>query len=347
MAKQLSTAGFSVVVLEQGGWGKYGREQEYTKDEWLNGNPAPDGSAHERSVAAARTRSAARTRRRRGPARTLRLRRRRRHGHLRRQQLAPLAVGVQREEPRRRDRRHAASRTGRSPTTSSSRTTRRPNGRWASRACASTRRLSRRCPRIIRCRPCRSRPPARCSRSRAKKLGLTVVPGPLAIITQPYMGRTGCVNCGMCSGFGCHVRRAIELGGHRCCRSPSRPATARSGRIATCARSRSTRSGRVTGVDLLRRGQARALPESEGGGAVRERLGVGASAAAVEVGDVSRRARELERRRRQISDDRQRRERERALRAPLNDYKGVDLRRGHRRLRAVRSEARLLRRRAA
>jgi choline dehydrogenase-like flavoprotein len=40
----------------------------------------------------------------------------------------------------------------------------------------------------------------------AAKLGLTVVPGPLAIITQPYMGRAACVNCGMCSGFGCHVR---------------------------------------------------------------------------------------------------------------------------------------------
>jgi choline dehydrogenase-like flavoprotein len=39
----------------------------------------------------------------------------------------------------------------------------------------------------------------------AKKLGLTVVPGPLAIITQSYMGRSSCVNCGMCSGFGCHV----------------------------------------------------------------------------------------------------------------------------------------------
>src|SRR5260370_13443049 len=38
MAKQLSVAGFSVVVLEQGGWGKYGREQEYNKDEWLNRN---------------------------------------------------------------------------------------------------------------------------------------------------------------------------------------------------------------------------------------------------------------------------------------------------------------------
>src|SRR5712692_10341964 len=38
MAKQLSVAGFSVVVLEQGGWGKYGREHEYNKDEWLNRN---------------------------------------------------------------------------------------------------------------------------------------------------------------------------------------------------------------------------------------------------------------------------------------------------------------------
>src|ERR1700682_4630244 len=38
MAKELSTAGFSVVVLEQGGWGKYGKEQEYNKDEWLARN---------------------------------------------------------------------------------------------------------------------------------------------------------------------------------------------------------------------------------------------------------------------------------------------------------------------
>src|SRR5204863_4038883 len=41
MAKQLSTAGFSVVVLEQGGWGKFGRDWEYTKDELVNANPAP------------------------------------------------------------------------------------------------------------------------------------------------------------------------------------------------------------------------------------------------------------------------------------------------------------------
>src|SRR6266851_4048624 len=42
MGKQLSTAGLKVVVLEQGGWGKYGKEHEYTKDEWINGNPTDE-----------------------------------------------------------------------------------------------------------------------------------------------------------------------------------------------------------------------------------------------------------------------------------------------------------------
>src|ERR1041385_5807565 len=42
MAKELAVAGFSVVVLEQGGWGKYGREHEYNKDEWLNLNLSDD-----------------------------------------------------------------------------------------------------------------------------------------------------------------------------------------------------------------------------------------------------------------------------------------------------------------
>ena len=39
MAKQLLQAGFSVVVLEQGGWGAYGHEQDYNKDELLNRFP--------------------------------------------------------------------------------------------------------------------------------------------------------------------------------------------------------------------------------------------------------------------------------------------------------------------
>jgi len=63
----------------------------------------------------------------------------------------------------------------------------------------------------------------------AQKLGLTVVPGPLAIITKPYMGRAACVNCGICSGYGCQVPRAIQLGRHDAFRSRRRPDAARFG----------------------------------------------------------------------------------------------------------------------
>ncbi|MBI4500915.1 MAG: GMC family oxidoreductase [Gemmatimonadetes bacterium] len=37
----------------------------------------------------------------------------------------------------------------------------------------------------------------------AKKLGLHPFPAPMAIISQPYRGRTPCQHCGYCLGFGC------------------------------------------------------------------------------------------------------------------------------------------------
>jgi choline dehydrogenase-like flavoprotein len=40
----------------------------------------------------------------------------------------------------------------------------------------------------------------------ASKMGLTVVPNVAAIITEPYRGRAACIQCGMCSGFGCQVK---------------------------------------------------------------------------------------------------------------------------------------------
>jgi len=40
----------------------------------------------------------------------------------------------------------------------------------------------------------------------ASKRGLTVVPNVAAIITVQYMGRGACINCGMCSGYGCQVK---------------------------------------------------------------------------------------------------------------------------------------------
>ena len=40
----------------------------------------------------------------------------------------------------------------------------------------------------------------------ARKLGLHPFPAPLAILSQPYRGRSACLHCGFCEGFGCEVR---------------------------------------------------------------------------------------------------------------------------------------------
>ncbi len=39
----------------------------------------------------------------------------------------------------------------------------------------------------------------------AKKLGWTAFPSPMAIISQPYRGRSACVQCGFCEQFGCEM----------------------------------------------------------------------------------------------------------------------------------------------
>jgi len=40
----------------------------------------------------------------------------------------------------------------------------------------------------------------------ARKLGLHPFPAPLAIASQPFRDRPACVNCGFCNGYGCEVR---------------------------------------------------------------------------------------------------------------------------------------------
>ena len=40
----------------------------------------------------------------------------------------------------------------------------------------------------------------------ARRLGLHPYPAPLAIASQPYRGRAGCIHCGFCMGFGCEAR---------------------------------------------------------------------------------------------------------------------------------------------
>jgi choline dehydrogenase-like flavoprotein len=39
-----------------------------------------------------------------------------------------------------------------------------------------------------------------------KKLGLHPFPAPVAILSEPYQGRSACVNCGFCESFGCEMR---------------------------------------------------------------------------------------------------------------------------------------------
>jgi choline dehydrogenase-like flavoprotein len=39
----------------------------------------------------------------------------------------------------------------------------------------------------------------------AQKLGLHTSPVPMAILSQPYKGRSGCIHCGFCEWFGCKV----------------------------------------------------------------------------------------------------------------------------------------------
>ncbi len=39
----------------------------------------------------------------------------------------------------------------------------------------------------------------------AKKMGWTAFPAPMAITSRPYRGRSGCVACGFCLGMGCEV----------------------------------------------------------------------------------------------------------------------------------------------
>jgi len=206
MAKQLSTAGFKVVVLEQGGWGKYGHEQDYTKDEWLNDNPSPedqlmsDPSGRQRNtfrrndkekatagshsygcVVGGGTVTYGGSSWRHLPwefneASTV--------GTIAGSGLADWPVSYEELEPYYTQAEWEMGISGQ---------------RVSSPFVAP---MSKDYP--VPAAPLKSS--GALFNVAAAKLGLTVVPGPLAIITKPYMGRAACVNCGMCSGFGCHVK---------------------------------------------------------------------------------------------------------------------------------------------
>ena len=98
----------------------------------------------------------------------------------------------------------------------------------------------------------------------AAKLDLMVTPNVAAIITEPYNGRSACINCGMCSGYGCQVKArsssAVAL-------LPIAVATGNCEiRVHSYVREISVdASGRATGVTYFdkRQQQSRSLPEGQ------------------------------------------------------------------------------------
>ncbi len=246
---------------------------------------------------------------------------------------------------RRRRSPAPASPTGRSPTRSSSRTTRRPNGRWASPGeridSPFVAPMSKDYPGAAGA----AEGVGRAVQDRRREAWLARrATDRSRSSTKPYQGRSACVNCGMCSGFGCHVKA----------RSSSAvtmlPLAEKTGnceiRVRSYVREISVdTSGKVTGVVYFDANKREVRQKREGGHPVGQRHGVAAAAAAVEVGAFPGRPGELERRGRQVPDARQHRQRQRALRASAERLQGRRHRRRHRRLRRDRSEARVLRRR--
>jgi len=205
MAKQLSTAGFSVVVLEQGGWGKFGHEQDYTKDELQNAHPAVADRLMSDPTRQPNTfrRNASQDA---GPGVHS-------YGCVVGGGTVTYGGSSWRHLPWEfHEASHVGTIAGTGladwPITYEELEPYYTQAEWEM-GISGLRVDSPFVAPMSREYPV---PPVPLKSSgalfkvAAAKLGLTVVPGPLAIITQAYMGRSGCVNCGMCSDFGCHVK---------------------------------------------------------------------------------------------------------------------------------------------
>ena len=205
MAKQLSVAGFSVVVLEQGGWGKYGHEQDYTKDELQNSHPSPEDRlmsdpSRQRNTFRRTAKDTA------APGRHA-------YGCVVGGGTVTYGGSSWRHLPWEFNEASTVGTiagTGLAdwPITYDDLEPYYTQAEWElgiSGQRVDTPFLAPMA-KDYPVPPVPEKASGALFKKAAAQLGLTVVPGPLAIITRGYMGRSGCVNCGMCSGFGCHVR---------------------------------------------------------------------------------------------------------------------------------------------
>ncbi len=206
MAKELTTAGFSVVLLEQGGPGKYGHDEDYSKDELLNMfPPTPDDrlmsdlklqpntfrrNASEKAVMGTSTYGCVL-----GGGTVTYGASSWRHlpyefneatylGAIPGTGLADWPITYDELEPYYTQAEWELGISGL-----------RVNSPFFAP-------MSKPYP----VKPLPEKASGALLKTAAAKLGLTVVPNVAAIISERYRGRQACVNCGMCSGFGCQVK---------------------------------------------------------------------------------------------------------------------------------------------
>jgi len=205
MAKQLAVAGFSVVVMEQGPWGAYGHEQDYSKDELSNRFPAEDDmllsdpgkqrntfrrNAGEKAEAGNHN-----------------------YGCVVGGGTVTYGASSWRHLPWEFDE---ASRFGTMagtgiadwPLTYDELEPYYTQAEWEIGISGPNIKSSLIAPmsKPYPCKPLPLKSSGALLMKAADKLGLVVTPNVAAIITEPYNGRSACINCGMCSGYGCQVK---------------------------------------------------------------------------------------------------------------------------------------------
>jgi choline dehydrogenase-like flavoprotein len=206
MAKELAVAGFSVVVLEQGGWGAYGHEQDYIKDELLHmysqdpvnrlmSDPNRQRNTFRRNdqeralpgthsygcVVGGGTVTYGASSWRHLPYEFAEATH---EGTIAGSGLADWPISYEELEPYYTKAEWQIGISGQ-----------RVNSPLFSP-------MSKEYPLP----PLPQKSSGALFRIAAAKLGLTVVPNVAAIITRPYQGRPACVNCGMCGGYGCQLK---------------------------------------------------------------------------------------------------------------------------------------------
>src|SRR5260221_8968187 len=205
MAKQLAQVRFSVVVMEQGAWGAYGHEQDYKKDELINRFPAEEDvlisdpkkhrntfrrNANEKAVAGGHTYGCVVG----GGTVTYgasswrhlpyEFNEASKFGTMKGTGIADWPVSYEEIEPYYTQAEWEIGISG-------------PNLKTPLIAPMS---------KPYPCMPLPLKSSGALIQQAAKKLNLVVTPNVAAIITEPYNGRSGCINCGACSGYGCQVK---------------------------------------------------------------------------------------------------------------------------------------------